>query len=74
LFLNPIDDAEFSALAESLAGDPQITPEELQGGLRLTFPAAVVRARDLSGEKDRIWYVYRDGHWVPPTKEGPHDI
>jgi hypothetical protein len=37
---------------------------ELQQILRGDYPRAIVRARDLAGERPVVWYVYRDGHWV----------
>jgi hypothetical protein len=63
LILNPRDDQEFAARARELAQGAQ-TPRELEDRLRETFPGATVRARDLSGERTVIWYVYRDGHWT----------
>ncbi|HEY8819679.1 MAG TPA: hypothetical protein VIM25_12775 [Candidatus Limnocylindrales bacterium] len=65
LVLNPRDDVRFVALAESLASDGIDSPLELQERLRRDYPDAVVRARELTGEAFTIWYVYRDGHWVP---------
>jgi PAS domain-containing protein len=43
------------------------TPEELERRLRLIFPRAVVRDRNLSGEHP-AWYVYRDGQWRPAAR------
>ena len=37
----------------------------LQAALRETYPRAVVRAREISSERETVWYAYRDGHWVP---------
>src|SRR5467141_1872990 len=65
LVLNPRDDARFVALAEALASNGVGTPRELQDRLRRDYPNAVVRARELTGEAFTIWYVYRDGHWIP---------
>jgi len=39
-------------------------PEELEAALRIQFPDALVRPRDLAGERFDAWYVYRDGHWI----------
>jgi hypothetical protein len=38
---------------------------ELERRLRTSYPSAVVRPRDLANEPFVVWYVYRDGHWVP---------
>ncbi len=71
LVLNPRDDGRFVALAEALASDGADTPLELQERLRRDYPEAVVRARELTGEAFTIWYVYRDGHWVPGLAGAP---
>jgi len=36
----------------------------LQRRLRDRFPRAIVRPRELAGERLEIWYVYRDGRWI----------
>ena len=61
---NPVGDAEFErAVAEAMY--PALEdPEALQLSLRATYPQAVVRPRELTGERGIVWYVYRDGHWV----------
>lgn len=64
LVTNPADDADFRRFAEASIG-AGITPGALQAALRLRHPAAVVHARMLSGESRSVWYVYRDGHWIP---------
>lgn len=68
LTLNPSDDQAFTAAAHAVASSGAASPELLQAGLRATWPKAVVRRRDLAGEVITIWYVYRDGHWVPSRK------
>jgi hypothetical protein len=65
LILNPRDDATFTGYAEELATAVGLTPEALQHRLRERYPQAAVRPRDLSSERTTVWYVYRDGHWVP---------
>jgi hypothetical protein len=72
LILNPRDDPDFSAFAEELAGVDALDAAELQGKLRRRYPKAVVRPRDLSSERTAVWYVYREGIWVPTarTEEG----
>ena len=64
LILNPPDDLDFRVAAESLVGGGVAAPQALEGSLRERWPAAVVRPRDIAGERGDIWYVYRDGHWV----------
>ena len=64
LVLNPPDDPPFEALVSSEIEAED--PEQLQVRLREQYPRAIVRRRDLSGERTQIWYVYRDGHWVRP--------
>ena len=66
LIASPRDDEEFRALAETLVAAGANTPSALQAGLRSRYPDAVARARDLSGERGIIWYVYRDGRWTRP--------
>ncbi len=67
LVVNPRADQQFVALAEATVADGVIEPLELQSRLRQDYPEAVVRARELDGEAQSIWYVYRDGHWIPAT-------
>ncbi len=68
LVLNPRDDADFTAAAERLAAEVE-QPDDLARALRALYPAALVRPRSLSGERVPIWYVYRDGSWVPRRSE-----
>ena len=64
-FLNPRSDATFVRTVESILASPITTASELELRLRERYPAAVVRERDMSGEQHPVWYVYRDGGWVP---------
>jgi hypothetical protein len=64
LVLNPPDDPRFRGLATRLIDEGVRTPAELEAGLRKTHPDAIVRPRDLVGERFSIWYVYREGRWV----------
>jgi hypothetical protein len=66
LVLNPTDDADFRSLATTLVESGASTPTMLQDQLRAQHPDAIVRPRELAGESAEIWYVYRDGRWVPP--------
>jgi hypothetical protein len=63
LITNPVDDVAFRDHAEAALREGQ-SPAELQDVLRRSYPRAVVRPRDLAGERSIVWYVYRDGHWV----------
>jgi len=66
LVLNPQDDRTFEAfVAKEIEGEGD-GPEQLQVRLRGQYPRAIVRRRDLAGERTQIWYVYRDGYWVRP--------
>jgi hypothetical protein len=64
VFVNPRDDVVFQRVVETLTGTCE-SPEQLQDALRTSYPTAVVRARDLSSERDTVWYAYRDGQWTP---------
>lgn len=66
LVLNPADDDEFRSAAMHLVESGFVEPMLLQDCLRLRWPRAVVRPRELAGERAQVWYVYRDGHWVHP--------
>ena len=61
----PSSDLAFRAQIDRLTahGVPR-DPAALEARLRLLFPRAVVRRRDISGEPS-AWYVYRDGAWRP---------
>jgi hypothetical protein len=65
LFLNPVDDDEFVSRVNDLMAGGLAEPAELENRLRVWYPDAVVRPRDLANERSNVWYVYRDGHWVP---------
>ena len=65
---NPRLDAEFRHAIERALDDGVSDPSELERRLRAIYPRAVVRARDLAGERLEIWYAYREGRWVP---DGP---
>ena len=67
LILSPPDDHAFVTAARS-AVEIGMSPAQLELILRARYPNAVVRERELIGERFEIWYVYRDGHWIPPTK------
>lgn len=65
LLLNPVSDRTFQAFAERLLDEGGgETTHEFQARLRVRYPQAVVRARDIAAERRVVWYVYRDGHWT----------
>ena len=69
LIINPRSDEVFVDRVQMLANSADV-PDELQERLRIEYPSAVVRARDLEGERRPVWYVYREGRWVPPGHKG----
>jgi hypothetical protein len=64
LIVNPIGDRAFAEEVRRQAVNVH-DPRQLQAQLRRMYPDAVVRPRELSGERFVVWYVYRDGHWSP---------
>lgn len=74
LLPNPVGDRGFVDYVTEVASDVD-APEELQKRLRVKYPAAIVRLRDIDGEQGVTWYVYRDGRWVtgPGQQEGGRD-
>jgi hypothetical protein len=61
---NPTDDDGFVSAAEGIVAAGVSSPEALEAELRKVYPGAVVREREISAEPIRMWYAYRDGHWV----------
>jgi len=71
LVVNPATDRAFREFAEQAARSlERAGPADLERTLRARYPRAVARARDLHGEALRVWYVYREGHWVSPGATG----
>jgi hypothetical protein len=70
LITNPADDLRFRDDAEAALLEGQ-SVAELEAILQRGYPRAVVRARDLEGERHTVWYVYRDGHWVASHDREP---
>lgn len=64
IVLNPRDDPTFAALVGSVLDEGIADAEAMEARLRARYPDAVVRERGLSHEP-AVWYVYRDGTWVP---------
>ena len=65
LVTNPGSDRELRELADRLVQEGATTPAALASRLRDRYPRIVVRQRDLSHEELVVWYVYREGSWVP---------
>ena len=63
--INPRTDRDFIARVEAI-GETAPDARALQAALRAEYPKAVVRPRQLEGEREEVWYVYREGTWIPP--------
>ena len=61
--MNCPSDSEFVAMVTSYAANIEAI-DGLAAALRTRYPNAVVRLRNIDGELDEVWYVYRDGRWV----------
>ena len=62
--VNPSNDAPFREMVDRFVATGGSRPDDLEAVLRTRFPEAVVRPRELAGERFEVWYVYRDGHWI----------
>ena len=65
LMVNPRSDDELVERATALVQNGARTPGELETGLRDRYPLVKVRERSLSHEAVTVWYVYREGSWIP---------
>jgi hypothetical protein len=63
--LNPSDDEAFAAAVGRLLASGLWDAAAFQERLRDSYPGALVRPRDLAHEPFVLWYVYRDGRWIP---------
>ena len=70
LVINPASDTVFVAFAQLIAQDGVASTDEFERRLRVQYPRAVVRARQLADEPILVWYVYRDGRWIPSGAVG----
>jgi hypothetical protein len=69
LVVNPTADEPFATSARTLVEEGIDTIGALQTALREAgYPRTVVRARELSSEPAQVWYVYREGAWVPSSE------
>jgi hypothetical protein len=74
LVINPADDPAFrDDVAEAVEKGAK-NPRELTDGLRRAYPLISVHERSLVGETRTVWYVYREGRWVRPTREDGRNV
>lgn len=69
LVVNPSHDETFREFAGRLLAE-WMSLGEFETKLRARYPRAAVHARELASEPRIIWYVYREGHWVPSRSIG----
>jgi hypothetical protein len=62
---NPPDDHAFRQAVDDILASGVTDPGVAEERLRARFPRAVVRERDLASELSAVWYVYREGRWIP---------
>jgi hypothetical protein len=62
---NPPGDRAFQHAIEEALDGGALEPDAAQERLRERYPQAVVRRRELADETMPVWYVYREGRWVP---------
>ena len=68
LLVNPPTDLRLrTELEATLDERAPATPAELEAMMRPEYPRLVVRARSLEHESIVVWYVYREGFWIPTT-------
>jgi hypothetical protein len=61
----PSSDVAFAnAVHRSLAAENIGYPWELEDALRSRYPAVQVRVREITGELEITWYVYRDADFA----------
>jgi len=65
LLINPRSDDELTQRATELVLQGARTPVALESALRDRSPLIKVRQRGLSHESVTVWYVYREGSWIP---------
>jgi hypothetical protein len=63
LVVNPRSDEAFVALVVKVQKGV-LTAADLEREIRNAYPRASVRERDLAGESQATWYVYREGRWI----------
>jgi hypothetical protein len=66
----PSSDGPFArVVGEALASGTVATIAELEERVRLSYPNVRVVPRELEGESQPTWYVYRDGGFRPPETQ-----
>jgi hypothetical protein len=65
LLIIPGSDRQLTERAERLVSNGIETVEALASALRGAYPRIKVRERSLSHEAVTVWYVYREGSWIP---------
>lgn len=68
LLTYPQSDVPLRQSAERLLRRGADAPEQLEAGLRATYPDVRVVTGVVDGTEQR-WYVYRDGRWTNPERE-----
>jgi hypothetical protein len=72
LLVNPPTDTGLREVLDTVLEEQgPATPAELEALVRGRYPRLVVRARSLEHEPVVIWYVYREGYWVPANSDEP---
>lgn len=69
LVINPRSDGAFVAFVEACIERGPASVQDLEREIRGRYPHALVRERTLSGEPLLMWYVYREGAWVPSESD-----
>jgi hypothetical protein len=67
---NPVRDRLFRKAVDEYLLTGGRRADELEAVLRVRYPHAVVRPRELDGERSVVWYAYREGHWI----RGENDV
>ena len=65
LMVNPRSDQLLTERANALVLNGARMPSDLENALRDWYPRVKVRERNLSHEAHTVWYVYREGSWIP---------
>jgi hypothetical protein len=63
LVVIPRSDADLNVDAEACLRDGAISPDRLAECLRAAYPRIAVHD-GVEANGARIWYVYREGHWI----------
>lgn len=66
----PSSDGEFAlVVGEALASGRVATRAELEDRIRPSYPNVRILPRELTGEPQPTWYVYRDGGFRPSERD-----